>query len=593
MSNGAAATDSARQGNASSTSAQRGSAQPAFDRIKDQLKRNPMLPLLIALAAVIAIVIALLMWAQSPDYRVLYSNLSEADGGRIINELDSRQVPYQFAAGGSALLVPSDKVNMLRLQLAEQGLPQGGNVGLEIMDDQAFGISQFAEQVNFQRGLEGELASSMEALGPVSKARIHLAMAQPSVFVREEKPAKASVVLTLQPGRVLGEGQINAITHMVSSSVPDLALENVTVVDQNGRLLSQPDGANSGLNGTQLDYVSEVETSYQRRIENILKPILGDQNIHAQVTAQVDFSRREETAERYGPNQDPNQAAVRSAQVSGTYSGGNDLAQGVPGALTNTPPGAAASPVDQANADAGAGDNTGTNDNGENDGGDPPSRLSQDNVINYEVDRNVTHIQYQRGDIQRLTAAVVVNYREEMNDEGQMEMVPLDDAEIAQIERLVRQAIGFSEGRGDAIEIVNSPFTGRDDDAVQLAWWQQSDIQQLAFKLGRYLLVGLAILLLYLLILRPLIKRYTEQPSLPGAGQMSSAGQTISTSVGQDGDQDNTEGGDEGQAETYTAPRRPRKSATYEQNLQDLREMAQEDPRMVAMIARSWMNKDE
>jgi len=596
MSNGATATDSARQGNASSANAQRGTAQPAFDRIKDQLKRNPMVPLLIALAAVIAVVIALLMWAQSPDYRVLYSNLSEADGGRIINELDTRQVPYQFAAGGSALLVPSDKVNTLRLQLAEQGLPRGGNVGLEIMDDQAFGISQFAEQVNFQRGLEGELASSMEALGPVSKARIHLAMAQPSVFVREEKPAKASVVLTLQPGRVLGEGQINAITHMVSSSVPDLALENVTVVDQNGRLLSQSGGANSGLNGTQLDYVAEVENSYQRRIENILKPILGDKNIHAQVTAQVDFSRREETAERYGPNQAPNEAAIRSTQVSGTYSGGNELAQGVPGALTNTPPGAAASPIDQANADAGTGGNNDANGNGANDGGEPPSRLSQDNVINYEVDRNVTHVQYQRGDIERLTAAVVVNYREEMNDEGQMEMVALEDAEIAQIERLVRQAMGFSEGRGDAIEIVNSPFTGQNDKAVELAWWQQSDIQQMAFKLGRYLLVGLAILLLYLLILRPLIKRYTEQPSLPGAGQINSSGQTISTSVGQDGDEsgaDSIAGGDEGPAETYSAPRRPRKSATYEQNLQDLREMAQEDPRMVAMIARSWMNKDE
>ncbi|WP_458524987.1 flagellar basal-body MS-ring/collar protein FliF [Onishia taeanensis] len=585
MSNGATATDSARQGTSSSSRASGGAAQP-LDRLKDQLKSNPMIPLLIALAAVIAIVIALLMWARTPDYRVLYSNLSEADGGRIISELDSRQVPYQFGAGGSALLVPGDQVHALRLQLAEQGLPQGGNVGFEVMDNQAFGISQFAEQVNFQRGLEGELASSMESLGPVSRARIHLAMAKPSVFVREQQPAKASVVLTLQPGRVLGEGQISAIMHMVSSSVPDLATEHVTVVDQNGRLLSQPGGASSDLNGTQLDYIAEVESSYQRRIESILNPILGNQNIHAQVAAQIDFSRREETAERYGPNQAPNEAAIRSTQRSGTYTGGNELAQGVPGALTNTPPGAAASPVDQAEA------------NGEEDANaEPPSRLSQDNVINYEVDRNVAHIQHQRGQIERLTVAVVVNYREQMNDEGQVEMVALGDEEIAQIERLVRQAMGFTEARGDAIEVVNSPFTRQRNETVELAWWQQPDLQQLAFSLGRYLLVGLAILLLYLLILRPLIKRQTQQPALTGPGA------TISTAVGQDSDEDNASvsgsgagaggGTGESQAETYSAPRRPRKSSAYEHNLQDLRDMAQEDPRMVAMIARSWMKNDE
>lgn len=585
MSNGATATDSARQGNTPSSKASgsktSGSAsQPAVDRIKDQLKSNPMIPLLIALAAVIAIVIALLMWAQSPNYRVLYSNLSEADGGRIISELDSRQVPYEFGAGGSALLVPSDKVHMLRLQLAEQGLPQGGNVGFEIMDNQAFGISQFAEQVNFQRGLEGELASSMEALGPVSKARIHLAMAKPSVFVREEQPAKASVVLTLQPGRVLGEGQITAIMHMVSSSVPDLATENVTVVDQDGRLLSQPGGSSSDLNGTQLDYIAEVENSYQRRIESILNPILGSQNIHAQVAAQIDFSRREETAERYGPNQAPNEAAIRSAQTSGTYTGGNQLAQGVPGALTNTPPGAEASPIDQADAEAGA--------NTEED--EPPSRLSQDNVINYEVDRNVAHIQHQRGQIERLNVAVVVNYRQQMNDEGNMEMVALSDDEIAQIERLVRQSMGFSQARGDAIEVVNSPFTQQRNETVELAWWQQPDLQQLAFSLGRYLLVGLAILLLYLLILRPLIKRQTAQPMLQGPGS------TISTAVGQDSDDGDTGAAadvEERAAETYSAPRRPRKSSSYESNLQELRELAQEDPRLVAMIVRSWMKNDE
>ncbi len=547
-------------------------------RLKEQLQENPLIPLLLVAAAVIALVLAMLMWARGADYRVLYSNLSEADGGRIIQELDARAIPYEFGAGGQTLLVPEDRVHSLRLQLAEQGLPQGGNVGFELMDNQAFGVSQFAEQVNFQRGLEGELASSMESLGPVARARVHLAMAKPSVFVREQEPAKASVVLTLQAGRVLGEGQVSAIMHMVSSSVPDLATENVTVVDQNGRLLSRP-GGTGDLNGTQLDYIAEVERSYQRRIENILSPILGAGNVHAQVAAQVDFSRREETAERYTPNQDPNQAAVRSLQQSGTYRGGEALAEGVPGALSNTPPGVAPSPINQAE---GADDEAAEA---------PASRLTQDNVVNYEVDRNVAHIQHQRGQVERLTVAVVVNYRETRNAEGVVERVPLEAAEIDQIERLVRQSMGYSEARGDAIEVVNSRFapTARDD--LALEWWQQPDLQQLAFRLGRYLMVGLAALLLYLLLLRPLIKRHT-QPALPAATP-----ERINATVGDDEDETTstndgeTQGDEEGA--TYTATRRRNKASAYERNLEELREMALEDPRLVAMIVRGWMNDHE
>ncbi|NLC20760.1 MAG: flagellar M-ring protein FliF, partial [Halomonadaceae bacterium] len=232
MSNGA--TTQERQ-----NAAPNDSSTALLERVQQQLRGNPLILLLIAGAALIAIVVALLMWARAPEYRVLYSNLTEADGGRIISELDGRGVPYRFSAGGTALLVPSDSVHSLRLQLAEQGLPRGGNVGFELMDNQAFGVSQFAEQVNFQRGLEGELSRSIEALGPVSRARVHLAMARSSVFVRDREPAKASVIVTLEPGRVIGEGQVSAIVHMVSSSVPELAAENVTVVDQNSRLLSR------------------------------------------------------------------------------------------------------------------------------------------------------------------------------------------------------------------------------------------------------------------------------------------------------------------------------------------------------------------
>src|SRR5690554_6231895 len=207
----------------------------------EKMKQSGLVPLLIGGAVFIGLVFALVMWASAPEYRVLFSNLGEADGGRIVNELDTRQIPYQLNGAGT-ILVPSDQVHKLRLQLAEQGLPQGGNAGFSLMDNQAFGISQFAEQVNFQRALEGELATSMESLGPVQKARVHLAMAKASVFVREREPAKASVILSLHAGRKLGEGQVQAIIHMVSSSVPELAPDNVSVVDQYGTLLSESNG---------------------------------------------------------------------------------------------------------------------------------------------------------------------------------------------------------------------------------------------------------------------------------------------------------------------------------------------------------------
>ncbi|WP_275287414.1 flagellar basal-body MS-ring/collar protein FliF [Halomonas elongata] len=581
MSSGASATG--RQDNQSSSS---------FARLKRQLRGSPLVPLLIAGAASIAVIAALLLWASAPQYRVLYSNLSEADGGSIIGELDSRGIPYRFSQGGQALMVPGEQVHKLRLQLAEQGLPKGGNVGLELMENQAFGISQFAEQVNYQRGLEGELARSMESLGPVAGARVHLALAKDSVFVRRREPAKASVVLTLEPGRALGEGQVNAIAHMVSSSVPDLPTEAVTVVDQDGRLLSSPDGGSTGLDGTQLDYVAEVERNYRQRIESILTPILGRDNVRAQVTAQLDFSRREETAERYTPNQPPNEAAVRSRQTSLNLDG-DDLANGIPGALSNTPPGYAESPI--ATSEEDGEDGTEDEEQGADDEATDPAtqsrrRLNRDDVINYEVDRQVSHVEHQRGQVERLSAAVVIDYRQTPADqpEGEPTVAALDDDELAQVERLVRQALGFSEARGDQVTVVNRPFADEASPETELAWWQQPELQRLAFGLGRYLLVGLALLLLYLLILRPLIRRYTERP-LPAAAPPAPS---VDARVGDEAsDEDATDGEDE--AASYEPPRRRRKASAYEQNLNDLREMAQEDPRMVAMIVRGWMNKHE
>lgn len=571
-----------RSGSSGSGNAERDTASgSAFERTLKQLRGNPLVALLIAGAASIAIVAALFMWASSPEYRVLYSNLSEADGGSIINELDTRGIPYRFSGGGQALMVPSDQVHTLRLQLAEQGLPRGGNLGLELMDSQAFGISQFAEQINYQRGLEGELARSIESLGPVRGARVHLSMAKPSVFIRDREPAKASVVLTLLSGRILGEGQVSAIVHMVSGSVPELAAEDVTVVNQDGRLLSAETSNGNDLDGSQLDYIAQVERSYQQRIEHILTPILGRDNVRAQVAAQIDFSRREQTSERYGPNQPPNEAAVRSRQLSLAFDGEDPLATGIPGALSNTPPGTLPSPINQQEGE----------EEGDQQEDVPPEalhNLRQDDVINYEVDRSIEHVQHRLGQIERLSAAVVVNFRSEMDDEGEWVDVALTDNEVAQIERLVRQAMGFSQLRGDEVEVVNSPFTRSAEETAEVEWWKDPSVLSLAGKVGRYLLVALAILLLYLLILRPLIKRYTQPPVMATA----TPGGTLAASVGEEDEEEGQESSD-GSDETYAKPKRRRKTSLYEHNLNDLREMSQEDPRMVAMIIRSWMNANE
>ncbi|RUO19239.1 flagellar basal-body MS-ring/collar protein FliF [Aliidiomarina haloalkalitolerans] len=570
------------------------SANPAFDKAKAMLRGNSMLPILIGGAAFIAVVVALIMWATTPEYRVLYSNLSEADGGRIVSELETQRIPYQLTAGGSTIMIPGNQVHRVRLSMAEQGIPAGGNVGFSLMDNQAFGISQFAEQVNFQRALEGELASSMESLGPVHRARVHLAMAKPSVFVREREPAKASVVLSLHAGRVLGDGQVMAIVHMVASSVPELTADNVTVVDQHGNLLSS-NGQKSDLTGTELTYTQEVERAYQRRIEDILAPILGRENVRAQVVAQIDFSRVEETSERYTPNQNPENAAVRSIQSNLSYQRNGENTGGVPGALSNTPPGVVTAPIE---LEAGA--------EGNGEAAGQPSNVRQDNIVNYEVDRSIAHIQHQRGRLERLSAAVVVNYRNGFNEEGESIQVPLSPEEIDRIDRLVRQAMGYSDGRGDQLEIVNSAFVEQHSPLfVQREWWQEPEMQALLMQASRYVLAGLGILLFYLLILRPMLrKRFGTATAKKGsdAGDDAEMDETealtakrgkLRAIVGDDDDAEDAKAKDEDIEEmTFNWPKKKDTSA-YEAALKKTQEVARQKPRQVARIVQNWLAEDE
>ena len=553
-----------------------------FSDLLARLRANPRIPLIIAVAAAAAIVVALVLWAKTPDYRVLYNNLSNEDGGAIVTQLTQMNIPYRFEENGGALMVPAEKVHELRLRLAQQGLPKGGAVGFELLDKEKFGISQFSEQVNYQRALEGELSRTIETLGPVKGARVHLAMPKPTLFVREQKSPSASVTLLLQPGRALDEGQISAIVHMVSSSVAGLPPGNVTVVDQSGRLLTRSDAAGRDLNDAQLKYATEVESRYQQRIEAILAPIVGNGNVHAQVTAQIDFDAREQTEEQYKPNSDPANAAVRSRQSSSSEQLGGQYPGGVPGALSNQPAPANSAPIETPNANANnanannAAANNGTTASTNSSARAVPSNTHHDDTTNYELDRTIRHTKMNVGSVKRLSVAVVVNYRADAKGKA----VALTDAQLKQIEDLTREAMGYSTDRGDSVNVVNSPFTQTDETGGDLPFWQQQSFFDQLMNAGRWLLVALVAFILYRKMVRPQLLRKQEMAKLAAEQAAAQAkqreeDQAFSVSLSKD-DQEQE--------------RKSKHRMSAEVMSQRIRDMSENDPRIVALVIRQWMS---
>lgn len=538
-----------------------------------QLRSRERLPLLIGGAALVALLIAVFLWSRTPDYKVLYSNLSDRDGGAIITSLQQMNVPYKFAEGGGAILVPSEQVHDVRLRLASQGLPKGGLVGFELMDNQKFGISQFAEQVNYQRALEGELARSVESLSAVQAARVHLAIPKPSVFVREQQKPSASVLVTLYPGRVLDDGQVSAIVHMVASSVPELPVKNVTILDQNGNLLSAQNANALGLDASQLKYVRELEQSYARRIEAILNPIVGAGNVHAQVTADIDFNQVEQTSENYKPN--AGEQAVRSQQSSEATQIGANPAGGVPGALSNQPPGQATAPItQQQNQFVQQGQAPGAASAPQG-----PRSDRKDATVNYEVDRTIRHVQQATGGLKRLSAAIVVNYRPGNDAKGKPAMVALTQAQLDQIQNLAKEAIGFSGQRGDTLNIVNSAFTVEEDPEANLPWWRQRQNIELAKQVGKWVLISLIGLYLWFGVVRPGIRKYLAPPP-PAEPTMAGLAGGVA-------------GSSEGSADGEDGPGAKNEISAYERNLQYARQVARQDPKIVATVVKSWVGGDE
>ncbi|MCD2355448.1 flagellar M-ring protein FliF [Pantoea sp. MHSD4] len=571
-----------------STAATTEQEKKGFGDLLARLRANPRIPLVIAAAAVIAIVIAMVLWAKQPSYSVLYNNLTDEDGGAIVTQLTQMNIPYRFAENGGALMVPEANVHELRLRLAQQGLPKGGSVGFELLDKEKFGISQFSEQVNYQRALEGELARTIESLGPVKSARVHLAMPKPTLFVREQKAPSASVTLTLQPGRALDEGQIQAIAHMVSSSVAGLPPGNVTVVDQTGRLLTRSDSAGRDLNDAQLKYSSEVEARYQQRIEAILNPILGQGNVHAQVTAQINFDTAEQTDEKYQPNANPSNSAIRSRQTSTSDQSGSPYPGGVPGALSNQPAPANTAPVttpnnNAANGQAANGQNNAANNASQTTSTAPassgPTNSRRDDTVNYELDRSIRHTKVNVGDVQRLSVAVVVNFR--ADDKGKA--VALNEQQLKQIEDLTREAMGYSQSRGDSINVVNSQFNTTEPVTTDLPFWQQQSFFDQLMDAGKWLLVALVAFVLYRKMVRPhLVRKQAAEKA---------AAEAVAARAATDQPQEEAFNVQLSKDE-LDQERKSNNRMSAEVMSQRIRDMSENDPRVVALVIREWMSKE-
>ena len=534
-------------------------------------------------AALVAVVIVLALWSRSPDYGVLFSNLEDRDGGTIVAALTQLNVPYKLSESGSAILVPKDRVHEVRLQLAGQGLPRGSGVGFELMDNTRFGASQFTEQVTYQRALEGELASTIQAVHAVKSARVHLAIPRESLFVRDRQAPTASVLLTLQGGRTLSPGQVSAITWLVSSSVPNLSADNVSVIDQNGRLLTSPSGE-AGVDGTQRSYINDVEQRTVQRILTLLTPLVGPGNVRAQASADVDFSQREQTSETYRPNQKPGEAAVRSEQTSSSEQSRTHPPEGIPGALTNQPPANATAPIVTAPArtagrpgaantrqapaatppaqTAQSSGNTGTAQN------TTPTSSQHNATINYEVDRTINHVKDPMGKLRRLSVAVVVNYM----PSGDGKFVPLPEEELTKLQGLVKDAMGYSAERGDTVTVVNSPFS--DNSAVNPPVWKDPEYQAIAMQLAQYLFIIIALYIVWVKIVKPLMRSVSQ----------ASAAKLAATAGLRDAEA-------AAAAAAAAAAKRASEISRYEDNLGVARDLAEKDPRAVAMVLRSWMEK--
>jgi flagellar M-ring protein FliF len=478
-----------------------GELQMRFEALGMQQRLIVAAALLLFISALTFVIVS---GRSKDDYRVLFSSVNERDGAAIVAALQQMNIPYKFTEGGAAILVPESSVYETRLRLAGQGLPKAGNVGFELLENQKMGTSQFVEQVNYQRGLEGELARSISSLAQVKSARVMLAIPKQTAFMREQEKPTASVVVTMHPGRFLDSQQVAAITNLVGSSVPNLGPANVTIVDAEGSLLAPNAQRLMGLDSNQLKYVAELEGALSKRVQAILEPVTGKDNVRAQVTVDMDFGELERTQETYGRNSPPNQSSIRSQQ-SNEAATPSSSASGVPGALTNQPPGAAQAPI---NAPGGAAANTGPQNLNA-----PPtsssssaSNIKKDLTVNYELDRAIERIKSEKGKVRRVSAAVVVNYKQPTGvdkDGKPLKPVPFSAKELGQINNLARDAVGFTEQRGDSVSVANIPFKVEVPD--EPPFYKQPGVIELSKEFFKFAIILGSLGIMFFGVVKPLL----------------------------------------------------------------------------------------
>lgn len=552
--------------------------------------------ILVALAATLSFMVGFFLWGQKPSLVPLYTNLGPKESAAVVDALRAAKKNYQLSPDGAILVDPA-QLPAVRMLLAGEGLPSGNGVGLEMLDkDQSLGTSQFVEHARYQHAIEVELARSIETIQGVSAARVHLATPKQSVFVREQQKSTASVVVELSPGQSLTPDQVRAIVHLVASSVAGMKPENVSVIDQRGELLSQnsDDASGMGLTDKQFAYRQRVERAYARQIEALLTPIVGADQVRAQVSANIDFSRQEGTSETYGPKT----GVVLSEQTNDTTRalGDQGINGGVPGALSNQPPGG------------------GTVTPQTSGGLQPPANLnvqqyqqiiqtpisSQKNETrNYNVDKDIRHTQYASGAVDKLNVAVLLDEKTVTDKDGKTKSEPMSDAELARIKDLVSQAVGLDEKRGDKLTLASIPFVEQKIEKVSVPLWQQDWFMPLLKNLG----LGVAMLLIFLMVVRPLLKMLADKSRpealshQPGAALpngmdengMSEDGVQASFSR-QSGEGGQIPGPDdvddlEGVPQLVGA-------ASYADKLRQLKQSINHDPKAVAAVIKQWTHSE-
>jgi flagellar M-ring protein FliF len=546
---------------------------------------------LIGLAAAVAIGMVVVLWTAEPNYAPLYTNMSGKDAAQVADALMSRDIDFKLDGTSGTLLVDQTRLSEARLLLASQGLADGTAKGLEMLQqDQGLGTSQFIENARYNHALEGELVRSVESIRAVDKARIHLAIPEQSIFIRNRTKPSASVVVKLHPGRVLNAGQVEAIVQMIASSIPMLESSEVKVVDQFGRLLTDEKDEGMSLTTRQFDYTRKLEDNFVDRIINLLQPIVGEGKVNAQVAAQLDFSAVESTREAY----DPERSVIRSEQISEEALGNLSQAIGIPGALSNQPPGrgqigAEVEPEVETDVETTRTDEFPTNQN-------------RSSTRNFEVDRVISHTSNPVGSVQRLSVAVIIDDKQVTADDGSVSKVPYSDEEIASFDKLVKETIGFDENRGDSVSIIGTSFLEIEAPVTEaVPAWQSLLNEAWIVNLIKQVLGALGLIVVYFIFVRPALRSLSLKTG--DAETRGSAGDTGVNGVQTLGAPMPMQQGMPGQQQ-YAGipnladdPNNPaamvrRKDATYEQKVDMARSMVMDDPARVANVMKHWVGEE-